>query len=166
MDIFQFAKEKEEFSIDYYQELADKTDNQGLKTIFKMLADEERSHLKYVDQMEQNQSVKVADSKILDNAKQIFTSMRKNASNINFKMDEAAVYKKAGIYETESENFYRKCANEVINASQKEIFSKLADMEHQHYILMENIYNFLEAPKYFLENAEICSFDDYPPNKL
>ncbi|MEN6386862.1 MAG: ferritin family protein [Phycisphaerales bacterium] len=161
MDIFEFAKEKEKFSEDYYLQLAAQTKHEGLQNIFKMLANEEMSHLKYIEQMQKNQTVSIPDTSLLDDAKNIFDSMRNKAGKFNFKMDEVAVYKKARKYEIESEMFYRQKAQEVDNLNQKDIFLRLADMEHKHYILLENIYSFVEKPQYFLENAEMYRFDDY-----
>jgi rubrerythrin len=166
MDIFEFAKEKEKLSEERYRELGKNTDIEGLRNIFNMLADEEIEHFKVVERMQKRQHVKVAETEILNNAKTIFDSMRKSAGEINFKMDEATVYKKAKKYEAESENFYREKAKEVSDPAQKEIFNLLAKMEHRHYILLENIYSFVEKPKYFLENAEMYRFDDYAEGQL
>jgi rubrerythrin len=161
MDIFEFAKEKEKFSEDYYQQLAAETTHEGLRNIFKMLAAEEANHYNYIEKMQKKQTVSIPDTPLLFDAKKIFDSMRDKAGKFNFKMDEVAVYKKARKYEIESEMFYRQKAEEVSDLNQKDIFLRLADMEHKHYILLENIYSFVEKPQYFLENAEMYRFDDY-----
>jgi rubrerythrin len=166
MDIFEFAKEKEKFSEEYYLRLASETTNEGLQNIFKMLANEEVGHYNYIEQMQKNQAVKILDTPILDEAKKVFDSMRDKAGRFNFKMDEVAVYKKARKYEIESEMFYRQKAQEAGDFNQKDIFLRLADMEHKHYILLENIYSFVEKPQYFLENAEMYRFDDYSEGTL
>lgn len=166
MDIFEFAKQKEKFSEDYYRQLAGKTSNEGLRNIFNMLADEEAGHFNVVEQMQKSESAPVSDSSILQDAKKVFDSMRDSAQRFNFNIGEVELYKKARQYEVESEKFYRQKAQEVENQNQKNIFNKLADMEHKHYILLENIYSFVEKPQYFLENAEMYRLDDYAEGTL
>lgn len=166
MDIFEFAKEKERLSEQRYRELAQNTNIEGLRNIFNMLADEESEHFKVVERMQKRQHAQVLETDILNDAKNIFDSMRKSTGEINFKMNEATVYKKARKYEEESEEFYREKAKEVSDPAQKEAFNLLAKMEHRHYILLENIYSFVEKPEYFLENAEMYRFDDYAEGQL
>ena len=161
MDIYEFAKEKEKLSEENYRRYAAQTSNEGLRNIFNMLADEEAGHFKAVEEMQKNQNAEIPQTEILSDARKIFDSMRTSAGSFNFEMDEAEVYKKAREYEIESETFYRQKADEVADIKQKDIFLKLAEMEHKHYILLENIYSFVEKPAYFLENAEMYRFDDY-----
>lgn len=161
MDIFQFAMEKEKFSEDYYRQLAEKTDNKGLKNICNMLADEESKHYKIVEQMSQKIPAKAAQTLILSNAKEIFEKMRKSAENFNFDISELELYQKARDIEKESRSFYLEKAEELKDSSQKEIFKKLADEEQKHFILLEKICDFVDRPQWFLENAEMYRFDDY-----
>lgn len=161
MDIFEFAKEKEKFSENYYRQLAAKTTNEGLRSVFEMLADEEAGHLRAVEEMRKKQPAPLPDSPILTDAKKIFESMRQSAEHFNFNISEAELYHKARQIEIESEKFYREKAAQAQDERQKNIFNKLAAQEHKHYILLENICSFVEKPQYFLENAEMYRFDDY-----
>jgi rubrerythrin len=159
MDIFEFAKEK--FSEDYYRQLAAKAPDVGLSNIFNMLADEEVSHFKVIEQMQKRQVVPVPDSPILTDAKKVFESMRGAAESFNFNIDKTELYRKAWQIEMESEKFYREKAEQADDEKLKKIFKKLADQEHKHYILLGNICSFVEKPQCFLENAEMYRFDDY-----
>lgn len=161
MDIFQFAMKKEKFSEEYYRQLAEKTDNNGLKNICNMLANEESKHYKIVEQMSQKIPSEAAQTPILGNAKEIFEKMRKSAENFNFDISELELYQKARDIEKESRSFYLEKAEELKDSSQKEIFKKLADEEQKHFVLLEKICDFVDRPQWFLENAEMCRFDDY-----
>jgi rubrerythrin len=161
MDIFEFAKEKEKLSEENYRKLSEETENEGLHKIFIMLANEEASHYTAIEAMQNHEIAEIPPTDILNDAKKIFDSMRAKTGNFNFKMDEVTVYKKARQFEVESEMFYREKAQEVGDLNQKDAFLKLAEMEHKHYIMLENIYSFVEKPQYFLENAEMYRFDDY-----
>lgn len=161
MDIFQFAMEKEKFSEDYYHQLAEKTDNKGLKNICNMLADQESKHYKIVEQMSQKIPAEVAQTPVLGNAQEIFEKMRQSAENFNFDISELELYQKARDIEKESRSFYLEKAEELKDSGQKEIFKKLANEENKHFVLLEKICDFVARPQWFLENAEMYRFDDY-----
>ena len=161
MDIFEFAMQKEKYSENYYRELAGKTSNKGLKNIFNMLADEEAKHYKVVQQMRKQIPVKITDTPVLKNAKKVFEKMRGSTENFKFDISELQLYEKARDIEQESKDFYLEKAKEVADTRQKEIFKKLADEEQKHFIILENICDFVAKPQSFLENAEFHHIDDY-----
>jgi len=161
MDIFEFAMEKEKFSENYYRELAGKTSNKGLKNIFSMLADEEVKHYKVVQQMRKKIPTGIADTPVLANAKQVFEKMRESTEKFNFDISELQLYQKARDIEQESRQFYLEKADQVEDACQKGIFKKLVDEEQKHFILLDNICDFVAKPESFLENAEFYHLDDY-----
>lgn len=166
MDIFQFAMEKEKLSEDYYRQLSEKTGHKGLKNICNMLADEESKHYKIVEQMNKKIPAKVAQTPILNNAKKVFEKMRESAEKFNFDISELELYQKARDIEKESRRFYLEKAEEVKDACQKGIFKKLASEEQKHFVLLENICDFVARPQWFLENAEMYRFDDYADGVL
>jgi rubrerythrin len=161
MNIFEFAREKEQFSEHYYRQLAEKTTNKGLKHICTMLAAEEVRHLKIVREMEKENAQMPAESHVLKNAKEVFDSMRQSTKNFNFDISELEMFQKARDIEQESKEFYLEKAEEVENTNQKEIFYRLANEEEKHYFVIDNICDFLDRPNWFLENAEMYRFDDY-----
>lgn len=166
MDIFKFAMEKEKFSEDYYRQLSKKTNNKGLSNILTMLAEEERKHFNLIQQMQQQAPQTKTDTDILGNARQIFEKMRQSAENFSFDVTELELYEKARDIEKESRRFYLEKSNEVTNASQKEIFKRLADEEQKHLALVQRICDFVAKPQWFLENAEMYRFDDYAEGVL
>jgi rubrerythrin len=161
MDIFEFAMEKEKFSENYYRELAGKTGNKGLKNILNMLADEEAKHYKVVQQMRKETPEKITDTNVLANAKEVFQKMRESTEKFNFDISELQLYEKAKDIEQETKQFYLEKSDEVDNPDQKEIFKKLANQEQKHFIILENICDFVAKPQYFLENAEFHHIDNY-----
>jgi len=169
VDIFEFAMQKEKYSENYYRQLAGKTSNKGLKNICNMLAEEEAKHYKVVQQMRTNTPDKITFTPVLKNTKKVFEKMRKSTMSrarsrgLNFKVDisELQLYEKAKDLEQESKKFYLEKADQVEDTRQKEIFKKLADQEQKHFIILENICDFVAKPQYFLENAEFHHIDDY-----
>lgn len=166
MDIFQFAMEKEKFSEDFYRQLAEKTNNKGLKNICMMLAGEEARHYQIIQNMK-NQSLKsVVETPILKNAEDIFTSMRQSAEEFDIDINELKLYEKARDYEKQSREFYLKKSKEAEDIYQKTIFRQLANEEQKHYVLIDKICDFVARPMWFLENAEMYRFEDYAEGPL
>jgi len=161
MDIFEFAMQKEKYSENYYRELAGKTGNKGLQNILNMLADEEMKHYKIVQQMRKELPKNITDTPILKNVKEVFEKMRESTEKFNLDISELQLYEKAKDIEQEAKRFYLEKANEVNNPDQKEIFKKLAEQEQKHFIILENICDFVAKPQSFLENAEFHHMEDY-----
>lgn len=161
MNIFDFAMEKEKYSEDYYRQLAGKTENISLKNIFTMLADEEAKHYRVVSKMKENVNPEVAETTVLSNAKEIFAKMRNSADKFDFNITQLELYNKAKDIEVQARKFYLEKAVHVENAPQKEVFQKLADQEQKHFVLLENIVDFVSRPQTWLENAEWHHLDEY-----
>jgi rubrerythrin len=162
MDIFEFAMDKEKLSEQYYLELRDRTSNEGLSTIFGMLAEEEAKHRRMVGQMrEQTAGDIMAYTDILASAREVFTKMREATDKFNLDISEVELYKKAQRIEEEARNFYLQKAGETENAVHQGIFNKLADEEKKHYYLLDNIIEFVLRPERWLENAEFFHPEPY-----
>lgn len=166
MNIFEFAMNKEKLSEDYYRQISRKTENKGLSHILTMLADEERKHFEVVQKLQRQIPQTVADTNLLGDAKAVFQKMRDAAEHFNIDITELELYEKARDIEKESRQFYLEKADEVADASQKEIFKTLANEEQKHFILLDHICDFVAKPRWFLENAEMYRFDDYTDGVL
>ena len=131
-----------------------------------MLAKEESKHYKIVLQMSRNFPAKVAEAPVLRNAREVFEKMRESPETFDFEVSELELYQKARDFETESMDFYLEKSEEIEDTRQKEIFKKLSDEEHKHFILLDKICDFVARPQWFLENAEMYRFDDYAEGVL
>jgi len=160
MNIFEFAMEKEKYSEDYYRQLAGKSNNKSLETVFNMLADEEAKHYKIISDMKEDVAPVLAETAVLSDAKDIFAKMRESTQGFNFDVSQTELYRKARKIEKQSQDFYLEKANGA-EKTQKEIFLKLADQEKKHYFLLENIIDFVSRPETWLENAEFYHLDEY-----
>lgn len=161
MNIFELAMEKEQISKENYLKLAEKTCHIGLKNICNMLAKEEDKHYKIVEQMSRQIVPQIVQTPVIKNFKAIFEKMRDSGEHFNIDISELELYQKARSIEKQAKEFYQQQAHEVEDQSQKEIFNKLAIEEQKHYILVDNICDFLLQPKYYLENAEFNHIQDY-----
>ncbi len=160
MDIFEYAMQMEKDGEDYYRQLADQTENKGVKTILKMLADDEVKHYNTIEEMK-TKKPQMAETAILADAKNVFVQIKGSNEKFDFDTSEIELYKKAQDIEKRSEDFYREKVNQVEKKYQKDIFLKLADEEKKHYFLLENIIQFVSRPETWLENAEFCHLEEY-----
>jgi len=160
MDIFTYAMQMEKDGENYYRQLAGQTENKGLKTILTMLADEEVKHYKVIAKMKKTKP-RIADSTVLNDAKNIFAEMKESMQQLAPVIDQINLYKKAQDIEKKSQDFYLQKANEVGQEYQKELFLKLGEEEKKHYFLLENIIEFVSRPKIWVENAEFHHLEEY-----
>ena len=159
-NIFEYAMQMEKDGEDYYRQLAQKAGNNGMKTILTMLADEEVKHYNAIERIK-TQKTQIAESKILTDAKNVFVQIKESGDSFDFDINQAELYKKAQDIEKKSRDYYTEKANEVTEEYQKELFLKLADEENKHYLLLDNIIDFVSRPEQWLENAEFFHLEDY-----
>lgn len=161
MDIFQFAMDKEKRAEEYYRQLAEKAKTPGLANILNMLAAEEVKHYQVVEAMKADSPIQIAETPVLQNAKDVFTKMKESAETFNFDISEVDLYQKACDIESASKQYYLDKAEEVEKAEHKTVFLKLAEEENKHLVLVQKLRDFVAKPQTFLEDAEFYHFDDY-----
>ena len=159
-NIFQYAMQMEKDGENYYRQLAQQANNNGLKTILTMLADEEVKHYNALENI-QSQNTQIAESGILKDVKNVFIQIRDSGENLNYEINQIDLYKKARDIEQKSQDFYWEKAGEVTQDFQKKLFLKLADEEKKHYVLLDNIIELISRPEQWLENAEFFHLEDY-----
>ena len=162
MDILEFALEKERLSREYYQNLADSTNHTGLKNILSMLIEQESEHCRVIEQLKNHTNPELRQFDFLGDAKKQFEQMKVTDPELAFHPSELELYREARAKELKSRQFYLEKADETDDPAQEDIFHKLADEENKHYILLDNICDFVEEPEWYLENAEFSQIENYP----
>ena len=162
MNIYEYAMKMEKDSENYYNELANKTDDAGLQNILRMLANDEVKHYYIIEQMiKTDVSAELAETGILKNAKNIFIKIKGKNLVFDFDLPQVDFYRKAQEIEEKSYKFYLEMSDKVEIKSQKKIFLKLAEEEKKHMFLLENLVEFVSRPETWIENAEFNHLDDY-----
>jgi rubrerythrin len=162
MNIYKYAMKMEKDSENYYSELANKTDDVGLRNILKMLANDEVKHYNTIEQMiKTDASAELAETAILKNAKNIFIKIKGKNLVFDFNLPQINFYRKAQEIEEKSYKFYLEMSDKVEIKSQKKIFLKLAGEEKKHMFLLENLVEFVSRPETWIEDAEFNHLDDY-----
>jgi rubrerythrin len=160
MDIFAYALQMEKDGEQFYHEIAQKTNNKGLRTILTMLADEEVKHYRVIENMRQDK-YQMTETTVLDNARNIFIEMKEQGQTFEPAQEQTELYRKAQEIEKRSQQFYQEKAGQTDKDDQKKLFERLAEEEQKHYFLLENIIEFVSRPKLWLENAEWHHLEEY-----
>ncbi len=159
MDIYKYAMQMELDGRHFYLDLAEKTNNAGIKSILTMMAESEAKHYNVILSMQKNDKTEYsADTEVLTNVKNIFMKM-KEEKEIDVDVSQVEFYKKALEVERNSEKFYLERADEEKDPHRKEIFLTLAKEEKNHCILLENMVNLVSQPDNWLENPEWYHID-------
>ena len=157
MNIFEYAMKMEEDGRAYYLENAEKMTIPGLKRILLEMADDELKHYAIFRAMRNQEQVEYIESEkttIIDTVKNVFEQLKNENKNIGDESDTIRIWEVARDVEKKAEEFYREKAAEVNDKHSKDILAKIADEEHRHWATIENVMQFLEAPKQWLEDAE------------
>jgi len=154
MNVFDYAMQMEKEGEAYYRELADSTDNTGLKAVLKFLADEEVNHYNIFKMMKEGKGDSLPPSNLLADVQNIFSEMKAKGDNYDFKAKQVEYYKKALETEKKSEAFYREKAGETTAIHERKLLNAIADEENQHGVILEGIIDFIQEPETWLENAE------------
>lgn len=155
MNVYEYAMKVEKDGERYYRELAEKTDDIGLKQILAMLADEEVKHYVVFEKMSKNQNLPInKDVDVFANAKNIFQKMKDENKSYAFGADQVEFYKSALKSEESSYKFYIEKALMLEDDEQRKVFLRIAEEERQHMVLLENLVDYVSFPERWIENAE------------
>lgn len=155
MNVYEYAMKVEVEGERYYRDLANKTDDAGLKQVLTMLADEEVKHFKAFEAMRNNAPVPRVDSvDVFANAKTIFQKLKDEGATASFDKDQVDFYEHALRLEEKSYEFYTQKAAELEDPEQKAAFLRIAEEEEQHKALMENLIEYITHPERWIESAE------------
>jgi len=161
MDIFEYALQMEKDGERFYREIAERAGSTRIRAVVTMLADEEVKHYKAIKRMKQGRYGEMAETHILDDARNVFVQMRDKADELAADQKQTELYKKAQQIEMRSQQFYQEKAGQVDRDDQRRLFEQLAAEEAKHYFLLENLVDFVSRPEQWLENAEWHHLEDY-----
>ncbi len=162
MDIFDFAMQMEDSGFEYYQGLAQAATLPGLKTIFTSLAADERKHFDIFKALKQGGAVPgMTESKALGDARNVFYRLPRGDKALKGLTDALPAYQHAMKLEAKSFRLYEEAAEKESNPEVKALLLKIAGEEHKHFNILENVYNFVNAPNVHLEWGEFSNLGEF-----
>ena len=159
MDIYEFAMQMEQDGEQFYRNLADKCGNQGIARILTGLANDEAKHYRIVRDMAENAGADMEATTILTDAKNVFEQMQGTSFDLGgLQVD---VYRQAQEIERRSREFYEEKADQVTRPDTKAMLLGIAEEERRHYFLLDQIIEFMNRPRTWIENAEFNHLEAY-----
>lgn len=161
MNVFDFALKMEEDGKTFYEKLAAQCNVPELRTIFTMLAAAEEEHHRTIEAMKKKIPSDIAESKVLEHAKNVFQGLLAKKSSFNMLEGDADGYRHATKLAEKGIKLYEEMAEKEPNPAAAKVLRMLADAEKEHLQIMANIYDFVESPKDFLAWGEFGNLKEY-----
>lgn len=163
MNVFDFAMKMELDGKAYYEKMAARSRMTGLRNIFTMLAQDEQKHYELFRDLRSGNVPVMVESKVLERAKSIFADMREEnfeKSAITSNDIELEAYEHAMKIEDESVRLYTDAAHKEHDPNLRALLLRVAAEEQKHYNIVENIYDFVLKPHYFLQWREFTNLTE------
>ncbi|OHB33193.1 MAG: hypothetical protein A2X84_02225 [Desulfuromonadaceae bacterium GWC2_58_13] len=161
MDVYDFALKMELDGKAYYQKLAEKTRLPGLKNIFLQLAKDEQKHYEIFQGLKQKGPLDMPATTVLEEAKNVFEKLTADSSSAALLRDDLAGYLHAMKLEVESFRLYEDAAGREPDARIKALLLNIAGEEQKHFNVLQNIYDFVNAPNQYLAWGEFSNLDEF-----
>jgi len=162
MNIFDYAMQMELDGKAFYERLAADANSEGLKTIFSSMAIDENKHYELFKQMKDEAgALTMADSTALDGAKNIFTELQKKGTAISPDTKSLEAYRYAMQVEADSATLYQEAAEKETQQEIRDLLLRIAVEERKHLNILENVFEFVNAPNQSLVWAEFSNLKEF-----
>ncbi|BDV44370.1 ferritin [Geotalea uraniireducens] len=163
MKVLDFALQMEELGKNYYERLAAETSLNGIRAVFSMLAEEQQELYDTFQAMKRGASAHCnADSLALDRAWRNFGKIfAAGSGTIDLLKNDLDAYRHAIQVEADIVRFFEELASSENNAEARALINEIAAMERKAYRRVENIHDFVAAPKWQLSWGEFSNLNEF-----
>lgn len=162
MNVFDFAIRMELDGKAFYEKLAKETNIAGLQTIFSRLALDEQKHYEiFLALKGQTQATAMEDTTVLEQAKNVFEQLLTRKETLGPIKGDLEGYRFAMKLEADSYRLYEDAASQEKNADVKNLLLRIAGEERKHFTIVQNIYDFANAPNQYLAWGEFSNLDEF-----
>jgi len=160
MDAIEFMARFEEDGLRFFETLGAESTDTERKELFDLLADNQKRHLGSLEKMKENLHGIETDTTLVERAGMVVNGFRRTLCSYDlpkeFKQDTDAfdhiVKAEEGVIE-----LLAGMAKAEPEENTRVLLALLAEEEKRHLSRMENIYEFIEAPRSFLEWGEFSN---------
>ncbi len=160
MNVFDFAIRMEEDGMKLYGKLAEEAQEPEIKTIFRLLAAEEQRHRNIFEAMKKGEDPSIAVSISLQNARSAFRKLVEKKDPRQILRKDPDGYRHSIKAEEDFIRLYEELADKEKNQHVARLLRRIAEEERSHLKIMENIFDFMEAPKTFLAWGEFSNLNE------
>lgn len=162
MDVFDFAIKMETDAEAYYQKLAQQTDIEGIRNIFLDLAADEKKHFEIFKSMKERSDIAaMRDSEALNNARNIFEKLLQAKPTVSDLQHNLEAYQHAMKMEAQAARVYEEALTHETNLEVKKLLQRVIEEEQKHYNIIENLYDFINAPNEYLAWGEFSNLEEF-----
>lgn len=165
LSALKLALQMEEDGRKFYLKAEKRANHPLAKETFRALADWELEHMKAIDKFyssimekgrgELAEKVLPKKGEAIDTFKTIFQKLRERIDKtVKADADDLEAYRSARDIEDKLTGFYRKQAKESSDDKAKHFYLFMADMEQEHYQILDNSLQLLENPAQWFEREE------------
>lgn len=161
MTVLDFARHLEQSGLDFYSEMAARTNRDGVRKIFQLLASDQQRLLNRLLRMQKRPGdLNRAESALLDRAVNIFEKLRQREAKLAVNNDLEA-YLLAVNAEREIVEQYREVLERTGNADLRRTLLRVMTLDRQELEELEQLYDFVNAPTDSLEWGEFSNLDEF-----
>lgn len=161
-DIWQEAKDIETKGKAYYEELAEMTPVEEVKSVLKVLAGEEQKHYDLFDSLQKGMPPEEAAAADVGKiAKEAFEKIAKEFQVPAGLSDAEEAYRKALSIEQASVEYYTELLGKVDDKLQQSAIETVISEEKRHEKLVLGLLEFVRRPKEWLEDARFYHLEEY-----
>ncbi len=152
MYVINFALHMEKVGKEYFEKLAKESSVTGIRNIFTMLADEQQEMIDTFKVLQSKvDSPLLVDSEALERARDIFARVLRN---------DLDAYRHALKIEAEIVMFFERMAQMETNEEARTLLMEIAEEEKKLFTTIENIHDFVAAPKTHLAGMEFSNLKE------
>ncbi|QEM67197.1 ferritin [Geobacter sp. FeAm09] len=160
MDAIEFMARFQEDGLRFFEALGAESVDAERKELFDLLADNQKRHLGSLQRLKEGVHGMETDTHLVDRAEQVTNGFRRTLDHRDllreFKQD-ADAFEHIVKAEEEVIGLLDGMAKAEAEENTRELLVLLAEEEKQHLRRIENIYEFIEAPRSFLEWGEFSN---------
>lgn len=158
MKVLNFAQAIDESARLFYEEMAARADNVGVRSIFHKLAEDEVALLNHHRVLALQGDI--PDSETLDEGMNVFEHLRHQEDYLQV-ADDVSAYRLALDAERDLTKLYWRAANTEANPEVRELIVRIAQNEQQHMEEVESLYEFTNAPNNYLAWGEFSNLGEF-----
>ncbi len=158
----EYAQTREQEAVELYRSCADKANNMDTVAVSNILVEEEQKHYEIVTNL-LKETGDVSDVALSDTGtpKDRLQSMFTHRKMEGFQNESASVIdllKQALENEKESFDLYSKAESEAADNETAAVFKYLAGEENKHYVMVDNLLDYLDKPDRWIYEEENLIF--------
>ncbi len=162
MNVFDFAMKMETDAETYYKKLAEQSNVEGIKKIFLDLAADEKKHFQIFQAMkERTGNTSMEESKALDTARNAFEKILKQKPSGAEIEGDIEAYQHAMKMEAQGARVYEEALAKESDPEVRALLERIIKEEQKHFNIIQNVYDFVNAPNEYLEWAEFSNLEEF-----